>query len=115
MVTDPAEYPWSNDRHHALGALNGILSPRDLYTASGNSAAARQQAYRDLFVTGLGDEPINELRMALNQNQPIGNQVLDRAPEARLASYPYRFSARLRGLFSSPAPPDFHGNLRPLN
>jgi putative transposase len=45
-----------------------------LYAALGNSAAARQQAYRELFVTGLDDEPINELRTALNQNQPIGNQ-----------------------------------------
>ncbi len=45
-----------------------------MYTALGNGAVARQQAYRDLFVTGLDDEPINEPRMALNQNQPIGNQ-----------------------------------------
>jgi putative transposase len=74
MVADPAEYPWSSYRHHALGAPNGILSPHDLYTALGNSAVARQQAYRELFVTGLDDEPINELRKALNQNQPIGNQ-----------------------------------------
>ena len=40
----------------------------------GDSDVARQQAYRELFDSGLDDEPINELRMALNQNQPIGNQ-----------------------------------------
>ena len=74
MVADPAEYPWSSYRHHALGAPNGILSPHELYMALGNSAVARQRAYRELFVTGLDDEPINELRMALSQNQPIGNQ-----------------------------------------
>jgi putative transposase len=74
MVADPAEYPWSSYRHHALGEPNSILSPHELYTALGRGAVARQQAYRDLFVTGLGDEPIKELRMALNQNQPIGNQ-----------------------------------------
>ncbi len=74
MVANPAEYPWSSYRHHALGEPNGILPPHDLYTALGNSAVARQQAYRELFVIGLDDEPINELRMALNQNQPIGNQ-----------------------------------------
>jgi putative transposase len=74
MVADPAEYLWSSYRHHALGAPNNILSPHDSYIALGSSAAARQQAYRDMFSTELDDEPINELRMALNQNQPIGNQ-----------------------------------------
>ncbi len=74
MVADPAEYPWPSYRHHALGEPNSILSPHELYTTLGRGAVARQQAYRDLFVTGLGDEPIKELRMALNQNQPIGNQ-----------------------------------------
>lgn len=51
-----------------------LESPHDLYTALGHSAVTRQQAYRELFVTGMSDEPINELRMALNQNQPIGTQ-----------------------------------------
>jgi len=41
----------------------------------------------------------------------IHGVVLDRAPQARPAPYPYRVSSRLRGLSSSPAPPDFHGNL----
>jgi len=53
----PAEYPWSSDRHHALGAPNGILSPHELYMALGNSAVARQLAYRELFVTGFAVEP----------------------------------------------------------
>ena len=74
MVADPTDYPWSSYRHHALGAPNGILSPHEMYMALGNSAIARQHAYRELFVTGLDGEPINELRMALSQNQPIGNQ-----------------------------------------
>jgi putative transposase len=34
----------------------------------------RREAYRDLFRTALGEAPIAELRMALNQGQPIGNQ-----------------------------------------
>jgi putative transposase len=74
MVADPAEYPWSSYRRHALGQPNSILSSHDLYTALGESAVARQRAYRDLFVGGLDDDPIDELRIALNQNQPIGNQ-----------------------------------------
>ncbi len=73
MVADPAEYRWSSYRHHALGEPNDILSPHELYTALGDSAVARQRAYRELFVTSLDEDPINELRMALNQNQPIGN------------------------------------------
>jgi putative transposase len=76
MVADPAEYRWSSDRHHALGAPSGILFPHEAYRALGNSAAARQKAYRDLFMTGLDDEPTGALRMALNQSQPVGNQRL---------------------------------------
>lgn len=72
MVADPAEYPWSSYRHHALGVPNDILSPHDLYTALGHSDLARQQAYRALSqaliaylcflldLTGTTDELVDE-------------------------------------------------------
>ena len=40
----------------------------------GQSDSQRQEAYRTLFRAELDDAPITELRMALNQNQPIGNR-----------------------------------------
>jgi hypothetical protein len=36
-------------------------------------AAARRAAYRDLFGSALDAVPLSELRMALNQDQPVGN------------------------------------------
>jgi hypothetical protein len=35
--------------------------------------AARRAAYRDLFGSALDDVPLSELRMALNQDEPAGN------------------------------------------
>jgi putative transposase len=35
--------------------------------------AGREEAYRALFRAVFNEDPIGELRMALNQNQPIGN------------------------------------------
>ncbi len=35
--------------------------------------AGREEAYRALFRAALNEDPSGELRMALNQNQPIGN------------------------------------------
>lgn len=34
---------------------------------------SRRAAYRDLFRSALDDAPLSELCMALNQDQPIGN------------------------------------------
>ncbi len=73
MVADPGEYPWSSYRHHALGQADRIVSPHPLCLALGTTAADRQKSYRELFLGALADAPIDELRMALNQNQPIGN------------------------------------------
>ena len=52
---------------------NALLSPHPLYLALGQAKAGREEAYRALFQAVLDDGPIGELRMALNQNQPIGN------------------------------------------
>ena len=73
MVTDPAEYRWSSYRHHAFGQAGPNLTPHPLYIALGADEGQRQTAYRDLFTSALEDAPVNDLRMALNQNQPIGN------------------------------------------
>ncbi len=34
---------------------------------------ARQAAYRDLFRAALDSQAIDDIRLALNQNQPLGN------------------------------------------
>lgn len=74
MVRDPGEYPWSSYRANGLGASDPLLSPHPLYLQLGASPASRQAAYRDLFRTELDEAALSELRLAIQQSQPIGSE-----------------------------------------
>jgi putative transposase len=82
MVTDPADYRWSSYRANALGASETLLSPHSLYLALGADDDARRAAYRELFRGALDEEPLSDLRLDLNQDQPIGNGRFYREIEA---------------------------------
>jgi len=73
MVSDPGEYPWSSYRANALGQANAILSSHPVYLALSPHDNARCDLYRDLFRTALDEQPLADLRLALNQDQPVGN------------------------------------------
>ena len=100
MVDDPAHYRWSGYRHHALGRPDPRITPHPLYasiastTSTTSTDEARQTAYRALFRTALDDEPIDDIRLALNQNQPLGNNRFHGQIEKKLGD---RREARPRG------------------
>ena len=73
MVDDPAHYRWSSYRAHALGLGVDWLTPHPLYLSLGTDAKQRQAAYRALFRSELDAEAISDIRLALNQNQPLGS------------------------------------------
>jgi putative transposase len=73
MVDDPAHYRWTSYRHNALGQTNPYLSPHALYLALGQDDKARQTAYRELLRAQLDSKAIDDIRLALNQSQPLGN------------------------------------------
>ena len=73
MVADPGAYRWSSYRANALGEANAMLSPHPVYRDMGHSPGERREAYQALFRTALDEAPLKELRMALRQNQPLGN------------------------------------------
>ena len=73
MVADPAHYRWSSYRTHALGQSDARLTPHALYLALGGTENLRQAVYRDLFRSELDGPAIDDIRLALNQNQPLGN------------------------------------------
>jgi putative transposase len=73
MVDDPAHYRWTSYRANALGQASEGLTPHPLYLALGPDADERQAAYRALFRAQLDAAAIDDLRLALNQNQPVGN------------------------------------------
>ncbi len=74
MVDDPAHYRWSSYCSNALGKADRLLTSHSLYQALGQGADKRQSAYRKLFRTELDREAIDDVRLAFNQNQPMGNE-----------------------------------------
>jgi putative transposase len=73
MVDDPAHYRWTSYRHNALGATDSRIIPHVLYQALGQTDKRRESAYRALFRAPLDGAAIDGIRLALNQNQPLGN------------------------------------------
>ncbi len=74
MVNDPANYRWSSYRSNALGQTSAIITPHPLYQSLGANSEERQDKYRALFRAQLDAPAISDIRLALNQNQPLGNE-----------------------------------------
>jgi putative transposase len=73
MVDDPAHYRWSSYRANGLGQTDLLLSPHEVYLALGAEDAARQSTYRAMFRPELDEDAIGDIRLALNQGQPLGD------------------------------------------
>jgi putative transposase len=73
LVDDPVHYRWTSYRGNGLGQDSAIVSPHPLYLGMGNTGAIRQSAYRALFRAHLDEVAIADIRLALNQNQPLGD------------------------------------------
>jgi putative transposase len=73
MVGDPAHYPWSSYRANGLGQVDSRLAPHGLYLALGADEHERRSAYRAIFRAHLEQDAIDDIRLALNQNQPLGD------------------------------------------
>lgn len=74
MVDDPANYRWSSYRSNALGLGNELLTPHPLYLSLGADGKERQSVYHALFRPQLDGDAIDDIRLALNQSQPLGNE-----------------------------------------
>ena len=73
MVEDPAHYRWTSYRANALGQTDARLTPHALYLELGRNDRERQRNYRALFLTQLDRTAVDDIRLALNQSQPLGN------------------------------------------
>ncbi|MFN7571475.1 MAG: transposase [Betaproteobacteria bacterium] len=73
MVDDPAHYRWTSYRANGLGRADALVAPHAVYVALGRNDAERRAAYRALFRTEPDAPAIDDLRLALNENQPVGN------------------------------------------
>lgn len=73
MVADPGQYRWSSYRHNGLGQPDERLTAHAEYVARGKTDHDRPSSYRSLFRTELDEEAITDIRLALAQGQPLGN------------------------------------------
>jgi putative transposase len=73
MVADPGLYRWSSYRHNGLGQADERLTPHAEYLALGASDQDRLARYRSLFRSQLDEEALSNIRLALSQSQPLGN------------------------------------------
>jgi len=92
MVDDPAHYRWNSYRANALGQTSDLLVPHAVFLGLGRDDAARRQAYRTLFRPHLEQAAIDDIRLALNQSQPLGDSrfhgVIERAVGERRQARP---------------------------
>ncbi len=72
MVAHPGEYPWSSYQGNGLGKVIKLLTPHEIYTALGESAEERQQAYRMLFRGRIAEHVLKEIRDATNKGWVLG-------------------------------------------
>ena len=72
MVEDPAHYRWTSYRANGLGQPDSRVTPHALYRSLGRSDKERQAAYRALFRAELDRAALDDIRLALNQSQPLG-------------------------------------------
>lgn len=98
MVADPANYRWSSYRANGLGQADALLTPHAQYLDLGETAKTREAAWRDLFRSELDEEALADIRLTLDQGQPLGNgrfldqveRMLGRRREARPQGRPRR-------------------------
>lgn len=75
MVPDPADYPYSSYRHHALGSYDPALTPHSVYCSLASTERERQRAYRRLFETSLERTLIDRIRRDTNACRVLGNEL----------------------------------------
>ncbi len=72
LVRDAARHRWSSYHANALGEPDALISPHPVYQALRRGTKSRQAAYRALMDAD-PDAISDQFRMALIQNQPLGN------------------------------------------
>jgi hypothetical protein len=74
MVDDPARDRWTSYRSTALGQSNKRLTLHAVYEPLGTTARGRQSADPALFPASLDPAAFDNIRVALNRNQPSGRR-----------------------------------------
>ncbi|HEX6943966.1 MAG TPA: transposase [Gemmatimonadaceae bacterium] len=73
LVAEAASYRWSSFAANALGQLDALVSPHEVYLALSQSSSRRQQAYRALFRSPLSDLELQLVRNATHKGWALGD------------------------------------------
>jgi len=73
MVSHPADFAWSSYHANCEGRQDQLITPHPLYLQLGHDQETRCRTYRDLFVTHLDPETLNEIRRSTRQELVIGS------------------------------------------
>lgn len=73
MVERPEEYKWSSYGANAWGDASWITA-HDKYLGLGKEAAARAEAYRQLFSCQLSNADLDKVRRSTHYCQPLGDE-----------------------------------------
>lgn len=85
MVPEPAAYPWSSYRWHALGHPDPVVTDHALYLALARTPQERQQVYQALFQERLHTGLLQEIRTTLQQGRILGTERFKDAIQTILA------------------------------
>jgi putative transposase len=91
MVSHPADFAWSSYHANCEARQDPLITPHPLYLQLGHDQETRCRTYRDLFVTHLEPETLNESRHSTRQELVISSgpfkrqieRMLNRQTEAR--------------------------------
>ncbi len=72
IVEDPADFPWSSFRHHALGAHDAIITDHPVYLDLGLTQRVRVDTYAAFVRAAVPQDLVNEIRQALNKGRALG-------------------------------------------
>lgn len=84
MVDHPAAYPWSSYQANALGKTIQLWQPLPAYLVLGETAAQRQQSYRELFSQPFSDKALAEIRLASQGEWVLGSEHFKQQINAQL-------------------------------
>lgn len=90
LCAHAADYEWSSYRANADGAFDVAITPHEEYLRLGTSADSRRAAYRQLVVSRMRPEILEEIRAATNGNFALGDEKFKRAVSATLGRRAYR-------------------------
>jgi putative transposase len=76
MVAEPAQYEYSSFRRNALGRFDPLISEHSLYRGLSDAEDKRRVRYREMFVEGLSQEQLAEIRRATNSGLILGRDCV---------------------------------------